>query len=122
MKKKLILLFITFGFGSTVLFAQTKPKPKSGKGKKTISKTEEGRLLISKSDCLSCHRPTIKLIGPSFHDVAVKYPANPENNKMLKEKIIKGGSGNWGEVPMSPHSNLSNTDAEKMVAYILNFK
>lgn len=92
----------------------------------TVEKTNpdiaEGKELITKSNCLSCHRPTVKLVGPSFHDIAEKYPPTAENYTFLTEKIIKGGSGNWGPVAMSPHADLPPTDVKKMVAYILSVK
>ncbi len=82
----------------------------------------EGKELIAKSNCLSCHKPTVKLVGPSFQDIAGKYPPTPENYTFLTEKIIKGGSGNWGPVAMSPHADLPAADVKKMVAYILSVK
>jgi cytochrome c len=55
-------------------------------------------------------------------DVAKKYPSTPANVKMLAEKIIKGGTGVWGEIPMTPHPAVSQEDAEAMVTYILSMK
>jgi cytochrome c len=46
----------------------------------------------------------------------------PGNIKMLAEKIIKGGQGNWGEIPMAGHPNVSEEDASAMVEYILSMK
>jgi len=60
-----------------------------------------------------------KLTGPPYRDVANKYENTDANVKMLAEKIIKGGTGNWGTVPMTPHAALSEADAEQMVKYIL---
>jgi cytochrome c len=54
--------------------------------------------------------------------VAAKYPSNEANIKKLAEKIIKGGQGNWGEIPMAGHPNVSQEDAEAMVKYILSMK
>ncbi len=92
----------------------------------TVEKTNpdiaEGKELIAKSNCLSCHKPTVKLIGPSFQDIAEKYPPTTENYTFLTEKIINGGSGNWGSVAMSPHADLPAPDVKKMVAYILSVK
>lgn len=82
----------------------------------------QGENLLGKSNCLSCHKPAVKLIGPSFNDLAAKYEPTPENYKMLAEKIIKGGTGNWGSVPMSPHPEISEADAKKMLDYILKKK
>jgi cytochrome c len=82
-----------------------------------------GLALIEKSDCLTCHRPTEKLTGPSYQDVANKYASQaPGIIPQLAEKIINGGSGVWGQVPMLPHKSISQADAETMVKYVLLLK
>ncbi|MEP7374226.1 MAG: c-type cytochrome [Chitinophagaceae bacterium] len=82
-----------------------------------------GLELIANSDCLTCHRPTEKLTGPSYQDVANKYASQaPGIIPTLAGKVIKGGSGVWGEVPMLPHPTLSQADAETMVKYVLLLK
>ena len=88
----------------------------------TASETGKGSQLIASSDCMSCHRDNEKLVGPAYSDVAKKYENTPGNQKMLAEKIIKGGSGNWGEVPMTPHPSISEADATEMAKYILSVK
>ncbi|AKD05128.1 c-type cytochrome [Pontibacter korlensis] len=80
---------------------------------------QEGALLIAKSDCTACHRNDQKLVGPAYIDVAKKYEPTEENINHLVTKIIEGGAGVWGEVPMTPHQNVSKEDARKMVDYIL---
>lgn len=84
-----------------------------------VQETLPGEELIAKSNCMSCHKPAVKLIGPSFNDIAAKYQPTTENYKMLTAKIINGGTGNWGSVPMSPHPEVSEADAKKMLDYIL---
>ena len=84
---------------------------------------QAGLELIAKSDCLTCHKIDEKLTGPSYREVANKYASQaPGIIPQLAEKIIKGGSGVWGEVPMLPHPTISQEDAEKMVKYILLLK
>ena len=83
---------------------------------------KDGLALIEGSDCRTCHKNEEKAIGPAYKDVAKKYESNDKNVKMLAEKIIKGGQGNWGEIPMAGHPNLSQEDAEAMVRYILTIK
>jgi cytochrome c len=82
----------------------------------------QGMQLISKADCLSCHKVDIKLVGPAYKDVAKKYPATAANYAKLSKKIIDGGSGDWGSVAMSPHPSLAPADAKKMAEYILSLK
>ncbi len=81
-----------------------------------------GLALIGKNDCLTCHKVSEKLIGPAYQEVANKYANTPENVKMLAEKVIKGGTGVWGQVAMTPHPTVSEPDAEQMVKYILLLK
>ncbi len=82
----------------------------------------KGKELITQSDCLGCHKEQAKLVGPAYKDVALKYEKTPENITLLAKKIIKGGQGIWGQVPMTPHPQISQTDAEEMVKYILSLK
>jgi cytochrome c len=82
----------------------------------------KGLELIGKSDCLTCHKVGDKLIGPSYKEVAEKYENTEENITMLAGKIIKGGQGVWGAVPMTAHPAISVDDAKAMVKYIMLLK
>jgi cytochrome c len=81
-----------------------------------------GRDLVSKSDCFTCHKIDDVSVGPAYRKVAEKYPNTPENVAMLSSKVIKGGSGNWGTVPMTAHPALSPEDVATMVKYVLMLK
>jgi cytochrome c len=81
-----------------------------------------GGALVGQSDCSGCHKATEKLIGPSFKEVAVKYAGVDTALTYLSHKIIAGGSGVWGTVPMAPHPGISQADAEQMVKYVLLLK
>jgi cytochrome c len=83
---------------------------------------QKGLALVATSDCLTCHKINEKNIGPAYKDVAAKYENTDANVKMLAEKVIKGGSGNWGAIPMSPHPQLKQEDVEAMVKYVLLLK
>lgn len=87
-----------------------------------IFQTSDGEKLIAKSDCVGCHKLDKKLIGPSYLDIAKKYPSNDKNITYLSGKIIKGGSGVWGTIPMSAHASLKKNDANSMAKYILSLK
>ena len=80
---------------------------------------QKGVELIAKSDCLTCHKTDSKLIGPAYKDVAAKYENNDANVAMLASKIIKGGTGVWGQLPMTPHATLSEADAKALAKYVL---
>ncbi|MGL1886902.1 MAG: DUF1080 domain-containing protein [Reichenbachiella sp.] len=79
-----------------------------------------GAKLIEKSDCHACHNTELKTIGPAYITVARKYMDNQKSIDMLTDKIISGGSGVWGDVPMVAHNALSNDEAAEMVKYILS--
>jgi cytochrome c len=83
---------------------------------------KKGLALVAGSDCLTCHKTSEKNIGPAYKDVAAKYENTEANIKMLAAKVIKGGSGNWGAIPMSPHPQLKQEDVEAMVKYVLLLK
>ena len=80
----------------------------------------QGELLVKASDCKTCHHPTNKIIGPSHTDVAKKYDFTQANVTLLANKIISGGTGVWGEIPMTPHPDINQADAEKMARYVLS--
>lgn len=79
-----------------------------------------GKSLMESSDCKACHQLKDKSVGPTFTDIASKYAGQDGAVAMLAEKVIKGGSGVWGDLMMSPHPQLSTADTEKMIAYILS--
>jgi cytochrome c len=80
-----------------------------------------GKTLTEGSDCKSCHHATDKSVGPSITQIADKYAGNEAAVKPLVDKVIKGGSGVWGDLMMSPHPQLSTGDTEKMIRYMLSF-
>lgn len=80
----------------------------------------EGLALIEGADCLTCHKVDSKLVGPSYQEVAAKY--TDADVEKLAQKIIDGGVGVWGEIPMTPHAGMSKDNAKKMVEYILTLK
>ncbi len=88
---------------------------------------EKGLELIGASDCTTCHRLHKEAagasIGPSYSEVAAKYaPAADTTVDRIVKKIIAGGSGIWGTVPMTPHPALAPEDVKVMVTYILTLK
>jgi cytochrome c len=80
----------------------------------------KGKALMDKSDCNACHSVDNKIVGPAFKDIAKKYKGDKTAPAKLAEKVIQGGSGNWGEIPMAPHPQISTADATEMVKYILS--
>jgi len=83
--------------------------------------------LIGANDCTTCHRLTKESsganTGPAYSEVAEKYsPAADSTVDRLVKKILTGGSGVWGTIPMTPHPGLKPEDAKTMVQYILSLK
>lgn len=86
---------------------------------KGLNPSHSGTELLSKSTCLACHTTEIKSIGPSYQSVAEKYAAAPDAVERLAEKILKGGAGVWGPVPMPPHPQHNLTETTEMAKAIL---
>ena len=84
----------------------------------------KGSELVTQYQCPVCHKVDEKLTGPAYREVANKYAATatPDTIARLAKKVIDGGVGVWGEVPMTPHPNVSMDDAKMMVAYIMLLK
>lgn len=132
MKKVLIVLGISAAMlsacggggksGSSDSSGAAKPDSAAATVQRSIDTTNAGGKLIAKNDCLTCHKIDTKVIGPSYADVAAKYPANEANIDTLAAKVIKGGSGHWGAVAMAGHPTVSVADAKTMVTYILSLK
>jgi len=104
---------------------EVKKDPIAEKPKEDLSANpdyQKGLELIAKSNCLTCHKISEKLVGPAYRDIANKYTADENNISMLADKIIKGGSGVWGQIPMLPHPEISKADAEQMAKYVLLLK
>lgn len=78
--------------------------------------------IIANSDCRTCHLVDEKNIGPAWREVANKYAGQDTAVKYLSQKIIQGGSGVWGQVPMAPHLSMSQEDAETLAQYVLLLK
>ena len=83
---------------------------------------KKGLALVAKSGCFTCHHVTDKTTGPSYTAVAERYPKNQEVIDSLAKKILNGGSGNWGTIPMTPNVHVTEPDAKIMVEYILSLK
>lgn len=139
--KKLLLLITVLGFFTFTITScggkqekaekdgeygeyETAEQDKAGEKEQAAAAPQDlikqGQALIDQSDCKTCHHPTNKIIGPAHGEVAKKYEFTKANVTYLADKIKNGGSGVWGEIPMTPHVDLSQEDAEKMAMYVLS--
>lgn len=78
--------------------------------------------LATSKNCMACHAVDKKLVGPSFKDVANRYANQSDATAKLASKIVKGGSGVWGPVPMPANNQVSEADAKKLAAWVLSLK
>ena len=75
--------------------------------------------LANKKNCLACHQVDKKLVGPAYKDVAAKYAGDKEAADKLAQKIMKGGAGVWGPVPMPANPQVSDAEAKQLAAWVL---
>lgn len=78
--------------------------------------------LAKSKNCMACHAVDKKLVGPSYKDVAKKYAGDAKAADMLAGKIMKGGSGVWGAIPMPANPQVNDADAKKLAAWIMGLK
>lgn len=83
---------------------------------------QKGEVFIAYADCYTCHKKEKRAKGPSFKDIAQRYPVQNAYIDMLAHRVIAGGSGSWGSPIMDPHPQLSHEKAKTMVTYILSLK
>ena len=76
--------------------------------------------LAVSNNCMACHSVEQKIVGPAFTAVSAKYADDKTAVDKLAQKIQKGGSGVWGEMPMPPNSQVSSAEAKKLAAWILS--
>ncbi|HEX6180026.1 MAG TPA: c-type cytochrome [Chitinophagaceae bacterium] len=139
MKKSLIVL--SFGFSLTAILVacggDSGTKAAAGDTKSdTVSAASSSGLpsfitqaeydkaveLAAGSDCAGCHQITTKTNGPAWNEIGKRYEPTEANIDTLASKIINGGGGNWGDVPMQPHPNFTKEEARTLAKYVLSLK
>lgn len=78
--------------------------------------------LAKSKNCMACHAADKKLVGPAYKDVAKKYAGDAKAVDMLATKIVKGGSGVWGAIPMPANPQVTEADAKKLAAWVMSQK
>jgi len=78
--------------------------------------------LATSKNCMACHAIDKKLVGPAYKDVAAKYAGQKDAADKLAAKIMKGGSGVWGPVPMPANTQVNEAEAKKLAAWVLSQK
>jgi cytochrome c len=78
--------------------------------------------LAKAKNCMACHAVASKLVGPAYKDVAAKYAGKKDAEDKLTAKVLKGGSGAWGAVPMPANPQVSEAEARTLVKWVLSQK
>lgn len=78
--------------------------------------------LATSKNCMACHAVDKKLVGPSYKEVATKYAGQQGAVDRLAVKIMKGGSGVWGPIPMPANPQVTEADAKKLAGWVLSQK
>ncbi len=78
--------------------------------------------LATAKNCMTCHAVDKKLVGPAYKDVAAKYAGQKDVVDKLAVKIMKGGSGVYGPVPMPANTQVNEAEAKQLAAWVLSLK
>lgn len=106
LRKQIQIIFLTIFFVCLI-------------GHARASDNSDAHAIAKQNACLGCHAVQKKVVGPSFQDIAKRYANNPDATEMLKNKILKGGSGSWGVVPMPANARLNDKELSLLLAWIL---
>jgi cytochrome c len=101
MKRALMLFVAVSAMASTGAFAQ------------------DAAALAKAKNCMACHSVQTKLVGPAYKDVAAKYAGQKDAEGKLVAKVMKGGAGVWGPVPMPANPQVSEAEAHTLVKWVL---
>ena len=82
---------------------------------------EKAKALAQSKNCLACHAIDKKLVGPAYTEIAKKYKGNKDAEAMLMKKVINGGGGVWGTIPMPPNP-VKEDEAKLLVQWILSLQ
>jgi cytochrome c len=78
--------------------------------------------LAKSKNCLACHSVANKVVGPGYKEVAAKYAGQKDAENKLVQKVLKGGSGAWGSIPMPANTQVTEAEAHTLVKWILSLK
>jgi len=78
--------------------------------------------LATAKNCMACHAVDRKVVGPGYLDVAKKYSGDAGAQARLATKILKGGGGVWGPIPMPANTQVNEAEANQLAAWVLSLK
>lgn len=103
-------------------FPRPLPAPSNQQPGTYVPPNDAADLLAKSKNCLACHSVDRRIVGPAFKDVAKKYAGQNDAEAKLTEKILKGGKGSWGVIPMPPNASVTPAESTKLVKWILGMK
>jgi cytochrome c len=106
----------------TSLLVYFDPLPPQFSSQPEAEYDSRGRYWLEKSDCFTCHELDRKTVGPSFHQIALRYENEKDPGEHLIRKIKEGGSGVWGNSIMNAHPRLTDKEIKTMLTYIFSLK
>ena len=81
----------------------------------------EAKKLFNLRSCNACHAVDETRLGPAFRTVALRYhDTSPRTVDWLATKIVQGGAGVWGNVPMISNPALPPDEARAIARWILS--
>jgi cytochrome c len=78
--------------------------------------------LATDKNCMSCHSVEKKVVGPGYKDIAAKYASQKGAVDMLAAKILKGGAGVWGPIPMPANAQVNAAEAKTLATWVMSLK
>lgn len=88
----------------------------------SVAMADAGTDLAKAKNCLACHAVATKVVGPAYKDVAAKYAGQSGAEDKLVQKVLKGGSGTWGAMPMPANTQVNEAEARTLVKWVLSQK
>lgn len=101
-----------------VAIAEKAGKPAAAPAPSAVAASVDVQGLLAKNACLSCHSVTQKVVGPAYHEVAVRYKNDAQAQAKLESSIRGGSSGKWGAVPMPPFAGLKPDEVRALASYV----
>ena len=85
-----------------------------------VEKAAPGMALLTTHSCVACHAKASKIVGPAWNQIAAKYKNDSGAEDKLVAKVMAGGAGVWGTVPMPPHGQVPEAAIRQMVQFVLS--
>lgn len=111
--------YLTRNYGPSTNNTVRTPRPVA---EPNISTHADGPQIAAKFGCLGCHNPTIKLVGPAYREIGLKYRDDPQAGGKIDQQIREGGSGKWGPIIMPPFPQVSAKERRLLADWILGMK